>query len=288
MVIVKLMGGLGNQLFQYAFARAVAEVLGCDFKFDISSYQVDNLRKLELETFIPNLPVATEDEIKALKIKTKVPKFLRKILKVEKFDPKSYFGEKEFVFYHAVFEKNLPMYFEGFWQSEKYFKQIETLIREGFAFETLGFVENTQLLEQIQNSNSVAFHIRRGDYVKNPKAKAIYDVITLQYYQRAIEYIKNNVENPVFCIFSDDIEWVKSNLDIENALYSTGKNHFEDFCFMQNCKHSIIANSSFSWWAAWLNPNHDKIVIAPGKWFSDKSKIKYHDIVPETWVKLEV
>lgn len=282
------MGGLGNQLFQYAFARAVAEILKCDFKFDISSYQIDNLRKLELEIFKPNLPIANENEIKALKIKAKVPNFLRKILKIEKFDTKSYFHEKEFVFHPEVFKKNPPMYFEGFWQSEKYFKQIEAVIREDFTFENFDFIENTQLLEQIQNSNSVAFHIRRGDYVNNPKVQAIYDVITLQYYQNAIEYMQKNLENPVFCVFSDDIEWVKNNLVLENALYSTGKNHFEDFYFMQNCKHNIIANSSFSWWAAWLNNNKNKIVIAPEKWYSDSSKLAYKDVIPESWIKLKL
>ncbi len=285
MFIIKIMGGLGNQMFQYAFAKALCSNLEDSFKLDLTSFQGDNLRKFELNIFNITPDTATESDILRLKKKTKVPKFLRQILKVEKFDPKTYFEEKEFVFSSEVFQKKAPFYFEGFWQSEKYFKKAETSIRDDFTFKNLDFLKNKNLLESIKSTESVSIHIRRGDYVQNTKTKAIYDILTLDYYKNALTTIKNSVQKPVFYIFSDDPEWVKENLKLDDCFYSTGENHFEDFYLMQNCKHNIIANSSFSWWAAWLNNNPKKIVIAPNRWFSESSGLSYSDIVPENWIK---
>jgi hypothetical protein len=171
MFIIKIMGGLGNQMFQYAFAKALCSNLEDSFKLDLTSFQGDNLRKFELNIFNITPDTATESDILRLKKKTKVQKFLRKILKVEKFDPKTYFEEKEFVFSSEVFQKKAPFYFEGFWQSEKYFKKAETSIRDDFTFKNLDFLKNKNLLESIKSTESVSIHIRRGDYVQIPRQK---------------------------------------------------------------------------------------------------------------------
>ena len=140
----------------------------------------------------------------------------------------------------------------------------------------------------ISQTNSVSLHIRRGDYVSNQKTNQTHGTCDLDYYQRCITEIEKEVENPYFFVFSDEIEWVKENLKINHpAEYvdqNTGDKSYEDMRLMSQCKHNVIANSSFSWWGAWLNSYPDKIVFAPKRWFaSDKHNTK--DLIPEGWKK---
>jgi hypothetical protein len=142
------------------------------------------------------------------------------------------------------------------------------------------------LLKRVSSNNSVSVHIRRGDYVSNPHASKFHGTKGLDYYEKAVERIAETVKNPELFVISDDIEWCKENLRLPyKTTHIDGNAGFEDMHIMSHCAHNIIANSSFSWWAAWLNTNPDKVVIAPKKWFNDES-INTEDVVPKTWIRL--
>ncbi|RZK39288.1 MAG: alpha-1,2-fucosyltransferase, partial [Pedobacter sp.] len=176
-------------------------------------------------------------------------------------------------------------YLEGYFQSENYFKKIRQQLLLDFQFSHLS-VNNQKFIAHIQSQvNSVSIHVRRGDYLK-PYVEAFHGLLNLEYYRTAIKEIEKRINNPHYYIFSDDPEWCRNNFSFLSASHTIVSNQtskdWEDMCLMSNCKHNIIANSSYSWWAAWLNKNQDKLVIAPQKWFTDTT-IK---IVPKEWITL--
>jgi len=274
-IITQLNGGLGNQFFQYAVARAIAIKNHLELKLDISEFESYKLRNYELGNFNIQENFTTKNEFEHLKQK--------KIFK------KTYFKDRNGKFQPGVLKIKNSAYLRGFWQSEKYFKNIEDEIRKEFTFKSLAFIKNQTILDKIKQTNAISVNFRCKEYVNNPETAKIHNVCTTQYYKNAIQYMKKNVENPIFYIFSDDNEWVKENFKSdEPVIIVDTANWQEDLYFMQNCKHNIVANSSFSWWAAWLNQNPDKIVVAPDKWFTDIAKVNYKNVVPDTWVKIMV
>lgn len=287
MAIVRIIGGLGNQMFQYAFYESMKE----RDKFcsiDISGFDDYKLHNgFEIERIF-NVNPLYADEKKAKELmdcsNNIVSKIRRKLFGVKR----TYYKEKYFDYDSKLFnieEKNI--YFDGYWQTEKYFKNVSNIIRENFKFKKELTDKNLDILSKILGSQSVSIHIRRGDYYSNPTAYKIYgNICEKEYYSKAINLIKSKVENPQFYIFSDDIEWAKNNLDLDNSNYidwNKADNSYIDMQLMSNCKHNIIANSTFSWWGAWLNNNENKIVIAPNKWFNGKVT---QDIIPENWMKI--
>jgi hypothetical protein len=187
----------------------------------------------------------------------------------------------------GVFDKKITTlqfaYLKGYWQSEKYFEGISKTICKHFSFPPFTDNKNKALLELIVHSNSVSIHIRRGDYLKNNLNWSL----DIEYYYRAIDLIKEKVNNPIFYIFSDDMQWAETNIKVPNCHFinhNKGNDSFRDMQLMSNCKHNIIANSSFSWWGAWLNNNEDKKVIAPNKWLSTMEGTR--DIIPDSWIQL--
>jgi len=180
-------------------------------------------------------------------------------------------------------------YLEGYWGSEKYFKDIENIIRKEFTLKDKPDAINQKMISRIKNCDSVSIHIRRGDYIFDEKTNKYHGVCNLDYYLKAIALVAKKVKKPYFFIFSDDIRWAKQNLHLKFPCvyvnHNIGKKDYEDLRLMSNCCHNIIANSSFSWWGAWLNKNKDKIVIAPKKWFTDKS-INTKDLIPKQWLKI--
>lgn len=185
-----------------------------------------------------------------------------------------------------VLDNSSNLYYIGYWQSYKYFSSIESELRKIFTFPN-SIIDNynKNLSDVILSSNSVSLHIRRGDYVGN----SIYEnIATLDYYQRALDYMDKNVLNMKLFLFSNDVEWCLNNLNLKNCTvvsHNTGTNSFWDMYLMSSCKHNIIANSSFSWWGAWLNTNPGKIVISPKRWIND-NRVNIDDIIPETWICL--
>ncbi len=191
----------------------------------------------------------------------------------------------------SFLEAKPPVYLDGFFQSEKYFEHIRIELLHEFSFPAL----DKDNLDQLQNiraqSNAVSLHIRRGDYLK-PHILQQHGILPLSYYKKAIEILQGVIGRAYYFIFSDDAEWCKNNFSFLEGQYTTvhgneGTYAWKDMCLMSNCKHHIIANSSFSWWGAWLNPSPDKVVVAPKQWFADEERNKESvTIIPEKWIRL--
>ena len=196
---------------------------------------------------------------------------------------------KSFVFSEGIYSKSkfINQFYFGNWQSYKYFKNAETPVREKFSFNTSLISKNTEELANEMNScNSVSIHIRRDDYMSEKFIDGLGSVCNEEYYRNAINYILDNVKDTRFYVFTDDHKWVSENLKVNSATFvkfNCNENSWQDMFLMSKCKHNIIANSTFSWWGAWLNCFQDKIVIAPKRWWST---LKKDDVIPEDWVRL--
>lgn len=290
MIIVKLIGGLGNQMFQYAAARRLSHVNNVPLKFDLDwfeNHSTDIKREYELNVFNIQGKPASPDETAKLKEPPCKPSLFslikRKILPSYK---QTHIRQRHYHFEPDILELGSNTYLEGYWQSEKYFKDIDTVIRKEFTFKPEPDSLNREMAGCIKSSDSVSLHVRRGDYILNEVTNNYHGTCSQEYYSKAIEIISKKIKAPQFFVFSDEPEWTKANLDIKHtATYidiNGPEKAYEDMRLMSLCKHHIIANSSFSWWGAWLNPEPDKMVIAPSKWFNDKS-INTKDLLPETW-----
>jgi hypothetical protein len=293
MFIVYLTGGLGNQMFQYAAGKALALRQNRELKIDVSHFQTpqsnETKREFELaKVFKHNFNIATFSDIKQVlgfQILFHKNPFLRRIWKRLPFK-KNWVVEPHFSYWPAFFSNQKDCLIEGYWQSYKYFESYADNIRQSFNFKSDAF-KNFKLLKSIKGSNSVSIHIRRGDYVKNKTTAKFHGICEADYYLKAIELIRKEQNNIKFFVFSDDISAAKKILNgIEDVSFVEGapSQHHFDMMLMSNCKHHIIANSTFSWWGAWLNQNPQKIVIAPQKWFA--SGLPDQDIIPETWLRM--
>lgn len=280
MIIVKLKGGLGNQMFQYATGRRAAYVNGASLKLDISGYE--NQVGITPREYMLNVFNIKEDFANSIEILR-----LKKTFSI--FSKRSYVIEKYFHFDLSILKITDNSYLEGNWQSEKYFKDIENIIRKDFVFKKKPDEKNLSTIKKIMNSNSVSIHIRRGDYVLDSKTNKTHGVCDLDYYNRAIGYVTSKIKSPHFFVFSDDLLWAKQNLILrhpcEYIIHNVGKKDYEDMRLMSECKHNIIANSSFSWWGAWLNNNDNKIIVAPRKWYNDQS-LNIKDLISENWLRV--
>jgi hypothetical protein len=285
MVTVKLIGGLGNQMFQYALGRKLSIKMSTDLNLDISGFQVYKLHKFSLSCFQLVQTINFCDKPENSKVVKKINKFL---------PLKFHFGykhidEQSFAFNMNVLNLQGDLYLDGYWQSEKYFKDIRDTLVEDFKIIKIQDLENIILSNKIHSSNAVSLHIRRGDYVNNTQTFEKHGVCSLDYYFKAIEYIATKISSPSFYIFSDDPKWAFENLRINYpttfVVNNDADRNYEDLRLMSQCNHNIIANSSFSWWGAWLNDNPEKIVISPRKWFNDKD-VDTSDLIPDTWISL--
>ena len=291
MIIVRLIGGLGNQLFQYAVARHLAEIHGTVLKIDISGFETYKLHKYSLWPFNIQEHFASTEEVAKLTPKMGVAgRILRRVLHRPLKLAKTHIKEKN-SFYFDPEILNLPdgIYLDGYWQSEKYFANIEDNIRREVTVKTPQMHKNKELAELIASCEAVSIHIRRGDYVSNSNTNKKHGTCKLDYYFRCLEYITNAINHLHFFVFSDEPQWACDNLKLTYPTtivdYNGVDKNYEDIRLMSQCKYNIIANSTFSWWAAWLNKNPDKIVIAPKKWFNDSS-INTSALIPDSWIQL--
>ena len=284
MIIIKLNGGLGNQLFQYSLGKKLSIKNKDVFKLDLSDFTVDNPRSYSLGYFNIIENFASDEDINKIK-KSGVWKLVDKL---KPYCKRSAIKYKGYDFDQNILKLSGDFYLDGYWQSEKYFQDIEKIIKEEITLKESLPSKYTELIDKIKNSDSVSVHIRRGDYLSG-KISKIYAMCPIEYYYKAIEKITGHYPNPHFFIFSDDINWVKQNFNIPYPkIFVSGDNeikNYEELILMSLCKHNIIANSSFSWWGAWLNKNADKIVISPDKWFNDKIG-NAKDLIPKNWIKL--
>lgn len=266
MIIVRLSGGLGNQMFQYALGRALALQHKTDFKLDLSTYDTSRKeRKYMLDAFDIKTGTASSWE-RLFKHKVK---------------------ESNFTFSPEVM--NIPSgLFLGNWQSEKYFAEFADQIRQDFKLKKPTgnlFADGTV---------PVSIHIRRGDYATDARTKSKHGVLPISYYEQAMKMLTDKVEGggkkPHFYVFSDDIGWAKENLKPSSPttpityVSGNGLSEAAELIRMSMCDHHIIANSSYSWWGAWLNPKKDKVVIAPKEWFQTIADTK--DLLPEGWLRI--
>lgn len=293
MIVVRLMGGLGNQLFQYAAGRALSHKRNVPLKLDTTFFSNDlkenvTQRSFELDLFNVKGQVATQQELDLFIQRSFFKKVLKRLVP-SMFSKYLYAEEKKQNTISDFLNYPENTYLDGYWQSEKYFKEIRKIILEEFVLKKAIPSACLPVIDQIKNSNSVSLHVRRGDYISNPVISPNYCVVPLDYYYKAIETIKKQNPDIALFIFSDDIPWVKENLKVSDKSvyvdFNTGENNVFDMYLMSLCKHNIIANSSFSWWGAWLNQNPDKIVIAPKDWFAKKELIN-NDLIPETWLQM--
>ena len=284
------MGGLGNQMFIYAFSLALKKLKKDKILYDISDFEFDEHRNCELDLFNLELEFATFEQIKKVKpAKTFFGKlknsYYKRRWRFEGFKiVKKPAREEDYSKYNPdILKCKTLRYYKGYFQNEKYFFDIKEEVRKAFTFPDFreNIEENKKILEKIKSSNSVFLHIRRGDYKKEGW------VLDVNYYKKAVKYIKETLLNPVFFVFSDEIEEIdKTFLEDVNCVFmppiNKGKSSWQDMCLMSNCKHGICANSSFSWWGAWLIQNENKIITAPSPFVLDRD-----DIICDSWVKIK-
>lgn len=273
MIIVKISGGLGNQMFQYALAEKLRH-LGKDVKLDITYYDNKNsIREFALTFFPVQFKAASKREIRkyadwSYSLQGKI---LRKIFGKRK----SVYIENLDIEYQPLIYEMENKYLDGYWQNERYFSDIRGELVKQFKFPEKYNEECGEILYKIENSNSISVHIRRGDYLNENNFKIYGNICTLDYYDNAIKYFRKIVSNPMFYIFTNDVEWAKRTFvskDFEIVeCNQNGEEYIYDMMLMSKCKHNIIANSSFSWWAAWLNEHNEKVIAAPEKWFNNHS-----------------
>ena len=280
MIIAKLKGGLGNQLFQYSVGRAVALHHKLPLKLDITVFDTYKLHNgYRLDQFAIQADIATENEIINLKGGHNV--LSSALRKAGLYKRKSFFKEKRSSYFDARVFKNNFVYLDGYWQNELYFSNIrEVLLRELSPINSMNDL-GCDYLEPINKCNSVSLHVRRGDYLN---LKNI-NVLDVDYYMKAVEYIRKSIEKPTFFIFSDDLDWCKKSLGfLDGCIYvDRTQTEIDDLKLMSFCRHNITANSSFSWWGAWLNQNPNKIIIAPKGWLLNDTGS--NNIIPSDWVQ---
>ncbi len=294
MDVVRFKGGLGNQMFQYAFLKSL-EYRGRKVGASLGFYREHlDLRQFELDKVFVNVKMETgfDKEFFTAYDKWNLIKADKKRVKEFRRDFRNrYFwgeAEDEVGRYQAEVYLTENCVFAGYWQTEKYFIDIRKELLDDLQFLNGNGEQRLKALGQqlLGNDNYVSVHVRRGDYLQFSEIYG--DICGEQYYQKAMAYINQRVCSPVFVFFSDDIGWVKEHYGDENSIYIE-ESMFEDYqswydmYLMSCCSHNIIANSTFSWWGAWLNQREEKMVIAPQKWMNT---LNMTDICPKTWLRL--
>ena len=283
MIVVKIRGGLGNQMFQYAAGRMLALANTCELKLDLSWFKLSlsdtTARKYELGVFEIAENFSSFTETAYLRLASAIP-----------FLTPCYKKEASFNFDPSILKSGVNTYLDGYWQSYKYFQLIHDVIQNDFKFKYPLTGENIRFAEQVTaDANSVAVHIRRGDYISNRNNVAFHGICPLSYYSDAVERIRAQFAAAHFYVFSDDPSWVRENFPCDSSFtivdHNTPDNAAEDLRLMTLCKHHIIANSTFSWWGAWLCRNPGKVVIAPQRWFNDP-RMNSQDLIPDTWIRI--
>jgi hypothetical protein len=291
-VITRLIGGLGNQMFQYAAGRAIAQHYNATLLLDVSGFENYDLRRYELGDFKIDARPAAKEELEQFSVGPDKTGILSRLFK--KFNAATnplIYKEPSFTYDPQVRSLKPSVYLDGYWQSEKYFHEVANLLREELTLRAPLDSANAEMAGQIRQAGekAVSLHVRRGDYVSNAETAQYHGVCSLDYYRSAIAYVAERVQDPHFFIFSDDHEWVNANLHVGYDTTFVQVNGPDrgicDMTLMKSCSHHIIANSSFSWWGAWLNPLPGKIVIAPQQWFKQAGN-DTRDLLPESWVKL--
>ena len=294
MIVIEMGGGLGNQMFQFCLYKKLKS-LRKDVYLDVSSYDLPgSLRRYELDRFIG--------------IRREEIKFSNDSFRKRSNTSDALFIAKRFIFKRicrtykdkiGVFQPEVYdmdwVRLVGYWQNESYFSDIRDSILECYTFDSNELdSRNRSLGGKMEKEQSVSLHVRRGDYLDDRNSHIYDNICTSNYYRRAVDYICKNVEHPIFYLFSDDIKWCKNNIGalygdyhgkIESKFvdFNNGVHSYLDMYLMNKCRHHIIANSTFSWWGAWLGTNEDKIVVAPSRWLANHDT---SDTICTDWIKV--
>ncbi|MDE7268917.1 MAG: alpha-1,2-fucosyltransferase [Acetatifactor sp.] len=299
MKIVKVKGGLGNQMFQYAFHRLLQEKYHCeDVRLDLKYYGeagVDDIRLSRLGRMHTRFQAATDAELRKICLFKHEGNPLSRSYRIKVgLDAKL---NKKYFFENNRAYRDVPgllhyQYFDGYWQSWRYLEPIAGQLKQEFTCDTLS--ERTlEYRKLFSGMNSVFVGVRRGDYFDNEKLANHYGRTDVEYYKKAVAYMKEKLDNPVFVFFSNDMPWVKEylngevlGLEADSIIYREEQDitdDFEELFVMRSCRNAIVTNSTFNFWGAWLMENSDKIVVTPKDWFKDGKPI---DIIPDDWVRI--
>jgi len=295
MIICNLVGGLGNQMFQYACARALSLNLNAPLKFTTDTFDTYNAHNgFELESvFGLRLEIASYQDLARLVGWGRSLPVVRRALAKRPYSwlaGRRFLGESHFMYWPAFYERlRQGGYLHGYWQSERHFSGQAARIRTDFSFKEDLQGANLQMAHAILQGPAISIHIRRGDYVSNPKTLSVHGICPPDYYHMAIGTLLQRCPGARLFAFSDDPQWVSQVLQprypgLVLVDHNKGMDSYNDMRLMSMCHHHIIANSSFSWWGAWLNPRPDKMVIAPARWFADGRDTR--DLIPEGWERI--
>lgn len=288
-IVVRVVGGLGNQMFQYACGRAAALRCRGQLLLDLSAFERYKLHRFGLDGF----RIAGQIAPRRLQTSSALLASLRRFglntdwqMTLQGFDCIE--EGDDLAFQPCMLEHHAKVYLEGYWQDETYFADAADIIRGEFQLSRLGAAPDVRAVTD-DHLPLVSLHIRRGDYVHNPIANSVHGVLGLDYYRDAVELMVQRIsEHFRIVVFSDDIEWARQNVSFEQPVSfvsgSTSTPH-EDLHLMASCDHHIIANSSFSWWGAWLNASPTKVVVTPKRWFA-APKLAHRHIGPPSWERI--
>jgi hypothetical protein len=289
MVVCHLQGGLGNQMFQYATGLALSKRVEQELFVDLSHYTIENgalnetPRSCELDLFNLKVPFISENQIRDIR------KELQHLPILKRLKRKVFSSSKLFQYNDNTNAEQIPLNFEhyylhGYFHNETHFLSVKNELTNAFQPAEKFPISNLSLVP-----DSVSVHIRRGDYISNTNAAKHHGTCSLDYYNDAFDLVRSKISNPHFYFFSDDVEWCKINFkEMSSATFvenDNKKKSHEDLILMRSCEHQIIANSSYSWWAAWLNTNRKKIVVCPKKWTLQQVS-EFNTVVPSLWIQI--
>jgi len=295
MIISRLAGGMGNQMFQYALGRSLAiknnTTLGLDLAYLLDRTPAPGItfRDYNLDDFNIKAVLVSQQEVPVLYRKYNLGWAMRYIDFIRrKFIPTPGKEKKDYHFDPAILQLGPDSYLEGWWQNQGYFLEYQDSIRKDFTLKNPS-EKASQLIKEIQSKNAVAVHIRRGDYLPGDYlGREYHPVLDHNYYEKALSIIAEKTSIECIYVFDrDDIEWCKQHVhfDYPTVYVENDISLAETVIAMSSCKHFVIANSSMSWWGAWLATFSEKIIIAPERWLG-KVSVDYSDIIPETWIKI--
>lgn len=287
-VQIRLVGGLGNQMFQYATARALSLRSGACTQLDLSWFGTDPERQYALGPFSIKADILRHSHERYT-----APQLLMRIahrLGLTNISKDiSTFREASFRYDPRINKVTPPVILDGYFQSEKYFAPYRTDISAEFTVQHPPSMAASHLLDRIASTDAICLHFRRGDYISNPKANAYHGTCSLEYYQRGLAFVSRDLKNPHCFIFSDDPNWVRENFksDLPTTLVDIHRPEqaHEDLRLMTACQHYVIANSSLSWWGAWLGTHAGKKIVAPLHWFKNSTN-DTSDLIPSEWHRL--
>ena len=285
MIISQLSGGLGNQLFQYAAGYAIAERLNTNLFLYFHINECDTKRDQIIKELVSDIHWLEFKQLKPFIPHSFISKFKQRILPVNK---RSFFKERDFTFDDRVLNISDNTLINGYWQSEDYFSRVSDKVRDTILSKLNTIELDKSILNNLTLENSISLHVRKGDYLIFPYSDYYYELQS-EYYERALECLSSKIAFSKIFVFTDDVNWVNEHLkigfDFQIVSQTFTKSVLEDMRAMSLCNHHIIANSSFSWWSAWLSQNPNKQVVAPLNWFKSVRK-STKNLIPERWLRV--